>query len=505
MSRGRRYDENPKLNLKKVAATIIAIIVFIMIIVSLKKILSPENMKKSFVQDVAYFPVYEDGKWGVIKSSGEKLENLMNDEMIIIPDNNVDVFIFTEDINYEEETYKTKVLNSRGAEIFSGYGSVEPFENTNGKKTWYEKNVLRYKSNDKYGLIDFKGKEVLKAEYDNIYPLPGVENCLVLEKEEKKGIFNTAMEEIVVELEYAEVGALSETYQNGYIVKNKDNKVGLVGSDKSKILTCQYDEIKNISGNNYYVVIENGALEIINSYGKIILNKGFDSVEAIDLDNFIVKKDDKYGLIDKDGNVIITIEYDDLKFSITDYFIAKKGDKYGIISKDGTNVIDYGYKTINYVKEADFYIAEKEDYTTDIIDRNFNIQLSGIIVSELDLDLGYLRVRQNDEYHYYNFKFEEKTNKEVLSRNTLFIVKENGKYGYENKDGKRIVDCIYDDAKEQNAYGYCVVNKDGLWGVLKSDGTIILEPTVDLHDYVYIDFIGQWHRFNDTNLYAYTK
>lgn len=35
-SRGKRYDDTPKLNKKKVFATFIAIIVFIMIIISLK-------------------------------------------------------------------------------------------------------------------------------------------------------------------------------------------------------------------------------------------------------------------------------------------------------------------------------------------------------------------------------------------------------------------------------------------------------------------------------------
>ena len=87
----------------------------------------------------------------------------------------------------------------------------------------------------------------------------------------------------------------------------------------------------------------------------------------------------------------------------------------------------------------------------------------------------------------------------------MFLVKENGKYGYENKAGQRIVDCIYDDAKEQNAYGYCIVNKDGLWGVLKSDGTVILEPSVDLSENIYTDFIGTWHRYNDSSLNVYTK
>lgn len=505
MSRGRRYDEDPKLNKKKVAATIIAIIVCIMIIISLKRILTTEKKENGFIREEAYFSVYDDGNWGVINSSGEKLDNITNDEMIIVPDSKKDVFIYTYDIDYENETYKTKVLNKKGTEIFSGYNNVEPFENTDGNRTWYEVNVLKYEKNGKYGLIDFTGKEVLKAEYDNIYPLNGIEYCLILEKDSKQGIFNTYMEEVVIDPEYSEIRALSNTYQNGYIVKNQDGKEGLIAADKSKILTCQYDEIKNVFGNYYYVVVEQGKTEVINSYGKVVLNTGFDTIEGIELDNFIITKDGKYGMINKEGTVIINTEYDGLEFSIQDYYIAKKDDKYGIIGRDGTAEVDFLYNSIKYIKEADFFKAEKDDVNTDIIDRKFDTVLSDIIISELNLDQGYVRVRENGQYKYYNFKFEEKTNKDFLVKNTLFLIYENGKYGYENKEGSRIVDCIYDDAKEQNEYGYCAVNKDGKWGVLKPDGTIILEPSVDLSSSLYIDFIGQWHKYNDSSLYIYTK
>ena len=505
MSRGRRYDEAPKLNMKKVAATIIAIVVCIMIVISLKKILSTERKERGFIQEEAYFSVFDNGKWGIINSAGEKLESITNDEMILVPDAKKDVFIYSYDIDYDNETYKTKVINKKGTEIFTNYNNVEPFENTDGNKTWYEVNVLKYEKDGKYGLIDFEGKEILKAEYENIIPLAGREYCLILEKESKKGLFNTYMQEVVIEPEYAEIKTLSDTYQNGYIVKNQDNKVGLIGSDKAKILTCQYDEIKDVFGNYYYVVVEQGKTEIINSYGKVILNSGYDEVKAIELDNFIITKGGKYGIIDKEGKYIINTEYDDLKFSKNDYYIAKKENKYGIIGKDGSNVIDYIYNTIYYIKEADFYKADIDATSTDIIDRNFKVALKNVIISDLNLEDGYIRVRENGEYKYFNFNFEEKSNKDCLIKNTLFLIYENGKYGYENKEGEKIVDCIYDDAKEQNIYGYCAVNQNGLWGVLKSDGTVLLSPEVNLSDSIYIDFIGQWHRYKDTNLEVYTK
>lgn len=506
-NKGRRFDDTPpKLNIKKVIATIITIIVLIMIVVSLKKILTPkEKQTKNVSSLTTYISVFENNKWGVIDNKGNVIIDLKYDEMVIIPDENKDVFICNYDIDYNNETYKTKVVDENEVEILTNYSKVSPLENTDGTTVWYEKNILRYEENGKYGLINLEGKKLVEPEYDNIYALSGIENSIIIEKSGKKGLVNATTGEIVIEAKYLDIVSLSKTYENGYIVKNDINKYGIIAADKTQILSEKYDEIKNVTGNNYYVVVENGVLEVVDSSEKIILNSGYDSIEEIEIDNFIIIKDSKYGVINKSGETIISPEYENIKFAITDCFIAQKNGKYGIIGKDGSTKVDFQYENLAYIKIADFFQAEKETYTTDIIDRNFNIVLNDVIISELNLENGFLRVRENDDYKYYNFKLEEKDSKDILTTNTLFLIKENGKYGYENKNGEKIVDPIYDDAKEQNAFGYCAVKKDGKWGTLKSDGTIVVEPNRNLDDYLYIDFIGEWNRYNDLSLNVYTK
>lgn len=357
----------------------------------------------------------------------------------------------------------------------------------------------------KYGLINFDGKIIIDATYDNIYAMPGIEKSLIVEKSGKKGLVTTTMGELIILPEYQEIKSLTTSFEDGYIVKNDVGKLGIISPTKTTILEAKYDDIKNLTGSDYYVVVENGVLEIIDKKGDVILNSGFESVEEINTDNFIITKGGKYGVISKTGETIIEAKYEMLKSSFLNNYIAKENGKVGIIDNSSNILLGFNYENIIYIKEADFFEAEKADFTTDIINRNFEIALSNVIVSNLNIDNGYLRVRENGDYKYYNLKLEEKTNKEVLTTSTLFLVKENGKYGYENKNGKRIVDCIYDDAKEQNEFGYCAVNKDGKWGVLGSDGRVITEPNVNLDDYLYIDFIGQWHRYKDLQLNIYTK
>ena len=93
MSRGRRYDDTPKLNIKKVIATIIAFIVLIMVIISIKRLLTSQPKTKDVTTAETYFSVYTDGKWGVIDNLGNYVVNPTYDEMVIIPDKNKDLFI----------------------------------------------------------------------------------------------------------------------------------------------------------------------------------------------------------------------------------------------------------------------------------------------------------------------------------------------------------------------------------------------------------------------------
>ena len=64
MSRGRRYSGEKKLNLKKVFAVIITIIVIIMFIIGIKKLLSTD--KKEKISNESYYALFEDNKYGVI-------------------------------------------------------------------------------------------------------------------------------------------------------------------------------------------------------------------------------------------------------------------------------------------------------------------------------------------------------------------------------------------------------------------------------------------------------
>lgn len=502
--RGKRFDDGPKLNIKKVIAVLIAILVVVMVIASVVTLIKRGNKDESQTGDVSYFALYTNDKWGVIDSNGDVVIPASYEDMIIVPNKDKGLFIVNYDINYETEEYKVKILNENKDQILTGYSNIEALDNFNSSDdVWYEENVLKFKKDGKYGLIDFDGNQILPAEYDDITTLKGIERSILITKDGKVGLVNNVSKDIIIEPKYSSIKALGKTYNDGYIVKDENGKCGIIGPDKRVILENNYDDVLNISGNDMYVVKTGDEISVIQKDGTVVMNSGFSEVKSIDGNNIIVKVDNSYGVKNTLDETIIEPKYEDLTFCFNDTYIAKENGKYGVINIVDGNKIDFKYERISYRKDAAFFECENANYTCDIYNREFEYKVTGI-VSKVDTKLSYIKIRVNDETKYYTFKFEEKTNKDVLTDNTLFLVKKDGKYGYINKDGEQVVDCIYDDAMEQNEYGFCAVKKDGKWGCLKSDGAVLLTPSVELNDNLVIDFIGKWHLDSNLELEAYT-
>lgn len=151
-----------------------------------------------------------------------------------------------------------------------------------------------------------------------------------------------------------------------------------------------------------------------------------------------------------------------------------------------------------------FIYAEDDNLNSYVFNGNLEQKLTGILI-EFNVEKGYIKMRDDNGYKYYNLKFEEKQESDIFPNRTLFLSKKDGKYGFTDKNGKVIVDYIYDDAIEQNDYGFAAINKDGKWGSINSKGTVVQEPMYNLDDYLLIDFIGRWHFGLDVNMNYYNQ
>ena len=501
MSKGKRYDDEERLNLKKVFAVIIAIVVIIIAGIMIKKLLTKAKNTKP-VEALNYYALYQDNKWGIVGTDGQIVITPMYQEIPIVVDKEKDVFLFTYDINEEDGTYKTKVVNKNNEEIWSDYDKIEALENYDSSENlWYEKNALKVEKNGKWGLINLEGKEISEIVYDEIKTLKGVENSILVKKDDKYGLLNCKGSKILYTV-YDDITNFGEDYINGYITKNEEGKYGIVNVSGETILENNYDEIINIYNDKYFVIVENGKQQLINKDKEKVLNENFDEIKQITASGVVYIKDGKYGFMDFEGNAVIEPNYDMLNEINTGVFLAQNDGKAGLIDKEKNEKVAFNFKNIYYNKNAGIYVAENEDLTQSIIDSNFETKIVGIL-SELNINDGYMKIKLDSGYKYYNFKFEEKNIKDLFMNNKIFVSKKDAKYGFIDSKDAVVVDYTYDDATEINKYGFAAVKKDGLWGAIDKDGNIVIEPKYNLDENLKIDFIGKWHLGMDLNMNYY--
>lgn len=270
------------------------------------------------ISEYKYFVVKEDNKYGVIDTQGNKIIET-NYEDVKIPNPEKAIFIC-----YENK--KTKVLNEKGEEIFSEYKDIEPLRLKNvSSDLMYEKSILKYSENGKYGIIDFNGKRITKPVYEDIDTLQFKEGELLVKQEGKYGIINikgttlvkTAYDKIETDKFYEQ----EKGYKNaGYIVSQTTNegyRYGYVNLQGKEIIETKYNDlyrITDIESNDIYIICaQNG----------------------------------KYGLL-KNDKQIIDNEYQSLVYNETNNsIIALKGKKYGVISITGKTIIPFEYKQID--------------------------------------------------------------------------------------------------------------------------------------------------------------
>ena len=233
MGKGKRYEGEPKLNLKKVFAVIIAIAVIAMFVIGINRLFNTESTTQEKTVALEYFPVYTNGKWGVIDSRGNTIINPEYDEYIVIPDSTKAIFICTTNVNYEDGTYDSIAINEKGEKLFTNYDTVEAIENYDSSNNlWYETGILKVSQDGKYGIINTNGNQLVSPEYDSITALKGVSNSLLTEKGGRYGLVDN-VGSVIIENEYDQIIPISDRYEDGYIVEDSSNKFGVINYTKN--------------------------------------------------------------------------------------------------------------------------------------------------------------------------------------------------------------------------------------------------------------------------------
>lgn len=308
-----------------------------------------------------------------------------------------------------------------------------------------EKKLLTIVKDGKYGVIDEDANEILACNYDYLRLHYYTDELIIAKQNNKIGLFNRDGLEILP-FEYDSIG-----YKNSVdlLEATKGEMKTYTNIDKSVFFTLD----KNMSihkklGSLYWIKKENkyGA---INGNGIQVVPYIYENMSLKTVDGLIaVEKDNKYGYINENGNEIIPCEYDYLyEFSEGFAMVGDSNKKYSYIDKNNNPIVPYiysssskpfknGYATV--VKDYKFGMINSSG--KEVIPCTFNYMLDyseGLICVYKDNKYGYIDINGNE---IIPFKYDVATN----FINGFAQVKINDKYGLIDKKGNEIIPCEYD-------------------------------------------------------------
>lgn len=409
---------------KIIIITIITILVFVAIAMYLWK-RNENSYKIEKVTNIKYNLILENKKYGVIDEIGNIIVKPQYD-IIQIPNPSKPVFICMHDYNVNLQQYEIDVFNENGQKILTEYESVQALPT---ESTWdgipFEKSVLKYKKNNKYGLISLENKIITKPIYDSIKAINYKEGMLLVEENAKYGAINIKGK-VIIKPEYDQITV--DNYYNsetmykasGFVVKKKvedSYKYGYINSNGKVLLDTQYTEISRINEiiddkNIFLLVFKNGQAGIVKN-NKTILNYEYEDISYNAYNNmFVIQRNAKSGIADIKGKIIIQPEYDSIMFGGI-YINAVKNNEITILDLQGNKIENNNIYAKLPTSNNNYYITIDKDEIYRVVDREDNVKI----------DNNYTYIEHiKDEY---------------------FIVYKDGKNGIIDLSGKSIADLKY--------------------------------------------------------------
>lgn len=510
---------------KKSIITIIILIIIIAIIAGIfiyRNVLEKEKQYNiEEISEYNYFVLRENEKFGVIDKQGNTIIEAIYDD-VKIPNPGKAVFICYEGQN-------TKVMNQNKEQIYTEYSNITPLILKNvSTNLRYEKSVLKYEKDGKYGIISIDGKKITNPVYEEIDTLQYKEGEFVIKKDNKYGVMNMNGY-VIINPEYDNIKAdayysIDTGYKNdGYIVSNTTNegyRYGYIDNEGNKILDANYNDLYrlNYEGEIYLICAENGRYGLFNKDKNIIPNE-YQTITYIEGDDIcLVQKGKKYGIITLEGSMILQVRYNQIDINGDYIYTTDENSEKKVYDKKGNEVQVNANTTISTIKENpdykiyietineatsysiyqgenkitngnynyigylsnNYYIASRQNEKLGVIDQNENVKLEMKYDTIRKIDgtnLVEADIQNTNTIEIYNNNLEkiaEMNNATLTVKNNYIKLSSSEETKYFDLDGneKQNTEIFPENtifAKSQN----------GKWGFVDKNGQVIIDYQYD--------------------------
>lgn len=260
-----------------------------------------------------------------------------------------------------DENDRFGLVNKQGKEILK----------CKNDRVWQENGFVIYRKDDLSGLLNNKGEKILPRKYKYIKCF---ENGMLCVRGKKDCALFSSVGEQLTDFKYSSIDEFSEGVAVATIIDVSTNSTTyfLLNQSGKEIAVLPQNKYSFVSsfrnGIAYVLDRETQKVGIINKKGKEIIKCQYDRATNEDLyfgktiDKLtMVKKDDKWGMVGKNGKVIIECQYDEYDKYKNGLTAVRKGSKYGFIDQNGSLVSECQYDSIYRYMEYDFVRVKKKN------------------------------------------------------------------------------------------------------------------------------------------------
>lgn len=300
--------------------------------------------------------------------------------------------------------------------------------------------------------------------------------------------------------------------QPKYFIFEEKGKLGLVDLQGKTVLAPTFNSIKE---KQPYIIACKQAkgCSVYNENLHPILKGTYNSIRFGCEGQFIVEKNEKYGVVSEKGTIILPLKYSFINSNKNGYTVKLNG-KVGLFNLEGKEIIPISYHWIYTDKiddnipivaelnDKEGYINTKNEWAIPPTYRDafafrqglakvmevrdyIYINLKGEpVIQDFDADViepsdntYIVGVRKKCKYMVYDLNGNLLDTYDLLrknlSGNAIFAVKKGGKWGYIDGYGKVIIPLEYEEVGNFSE-GLAAVHKDGKWGYINLKNEVVI-------------------------------
>ncbi len=382
--------------------------------------------------------VKKDGKYGLIDINGNEIVKTEYNSI------STDGY-YNESTKYDkagyivnirtDEGYRYGYINSKGRQVLETmYTNIKRITEIKNADTVY---LITY-NNGKAGVLK-NGQTLIENEYESI-EFDSANQIFVLQKNAKQGVCDLDGN-MILPIQYENI-----TFAGKYLNANKDSKLLVFDVTGTLQNEESYKSIDFVADGKYGITIDrNNKYGVIDSNKLSILENKYSYIEYAFDNYFIVSLDGKLGVLDSNNNTIIPIEKDIVQNikgtnmlqvinskTNTSEFYNKK------MEKVSTQIDPRIYIKDNYIEIASSNNIEYFDFDGDKQEADKIFTENKIFAKQKDGKWGYVDKNGNI---VVEFKYDMATD---INQYGFGAVKLNGKWGVIDQEANLIKEPIYE-------------------------------------------------------------